>query len=595
VGESDGGDDDFRPRIGRRPRVDRDRSRLFVAQMRRAIQKYGGGRRTSSPARAKKGQIAVRPPHAQSRRCVIKARYVRLNANGLKAARLHLAYLERDGVERDGSPGRLYGADDGFTAEAFRAPLDGEKRQFRFIVSPEDGHRLDLGEFARQLMAQVENDTGRGLVWAAVNHHNTDNPHVHIVVRGVDRQGNDLRIDGPYIARGMRWRAQEIVTRELGPRSELDLLREQTVDVGRERLTEIDRVIDAHASPGGTVTIGSLLAAGEPEGRVCIARLHTLETMELATQTETGVWGLADGWKESLAALEERQQVVERLVPFVQQRAIAYRMVDPAKPIASFEGTLVGKGLDDELTGQMFAAVVTPAGDPFYVRLAPEMAAGLREGDVVRVGFDAEPWSKPADKIIARFAQENGGVYDPVRHQRALETLHRPHPGTSVVTPAERVAANVRRLERLARYRLATRLPDGRWKIPADLPTQLEDRERTHPQQRMRVERIGTDRNQTRFQGPTRERSELTAVAETAAKELRLAYVSDPPTFKGHVMEVRAAPSGREYALVVDYRRGQFTLIPKPPDWERFHGRTVHLARGRDQKLVIQLDRGLSR
>jgi hypothetical protein len=34
-----------------------------------------------------------------------------------------LAYLERDGVERDGSPGRLYGPHEEFNAEAFRAPL----------------------------------------------------------------------------------------------------------------------------------------------------------------------------------------------------------------------------------------------------------------------------------------------------------------------------------------------------------------------------------------------------------------------------------------------------------------------------------------
>jgi hypothetical protein len=58
---------------------------------------------------------------------------------------------------------------------------------------------------------------------------------------------------------------------------------------------------------------------------------------------------------------------------------------------------------------------------------------------------------------------------------------------------------------------------------------------------------------------------------------------------------VRVALSGREYALAVDYRRGQFTVIPKPPDWERLQGRTVHLSRDREQKLVIQLDRGLSR
>ena len=45
-------------------------------------------------------------------------------------------------------------------------------------------------------MRQVEKDTGRSLMWTAVNHYNTDNPHVHIVVRGVDAKGHDVRIDG---------------------------------------------------------------------------------------------------------------------------------------------------------------------------------------------------------------------------------------------------------------------------------------------------------------------------------------------------------------------------------------------------------------
>jgi len=404
---------------------------------------------------------------------------------------------------------------------------------------------------------------------------------VHIVVRGVDQDGNDLRIDGPYIARGMRWRAQEIVTRELGHRSELDLLREQTVDVGRERLTEIDRVIDAHASPSGTVIIGRLLAAGEPEGRVCIARLQTLETMELATQTKTGVWQLTEGWKETLAALEERQHVIERLVPFLKERAIAFQIVDPAKPVASFEGTLIGKGLDDELTGQMFAAVANAAGEPFYVRLAPEMAERLREGEAVRVGFDAEPWLKPADKIIARFAAKNGGVYDPVRHQRALETLHRPQPGAPIPTPAERVAANVRRLERLARYRLAARLPDGRWQVPADLVTALDARERTHPQHRLRVESVAE-----------RERIEL---GRAISQQLGVSFVSDPPVFKGQVVACPATPSGGDYVALVDHQRRELTLVPKSPELARAMGRTVTISRDREGRPTVHFGPEMSR
>ncbi len=67
-----------------------------------------------------------------------------MTADGRKLAGRHLAYLERDGVERDGSPGRLYGQDEKFSAEEFRERLPGEKRQFRFIVSPEDGARVHL-------------------------------------------------------------------------------------------------------------------------------------------------------------------------------------------------------------------------------------------------------------------------------------------------------------------------------------------------------------------------------------------------------------------------------------------------------------------
>jgi hypothetical protein len=211
------------------------------------------------------------------------------------------------------------------------------------------------------------------------------------------------------------------------------------------------------------------------------------------------------------------------------------------------------------------------------------------------VRFDAERWVKPADKIVARFAEGNGGIYDPQQHRRQLEALPLAAVRAGEPTPGQRITANVRRLERLERYQLATRLPDGRWKIPADLLAQLEDRERTHPQQRMQVERVGPVRNQATVQGPVRERSELIAVAEAAAKDLRMAYLSEPPTCMGRLLEVRSAPSGRDYVLAVDYRRSQFTVIPKPPDWERLQGRTVHLSRGLDQKLVIELDRGLSR
>ena len=235
------------PAMGRRRRDGREDVGSFRSEMARARQRHGTGFRPSRKRQLRRGTVAVREPNARSRRCIVKAHYVGVSDSN-RAAKLHLAYLERDGVERDGSPGQLYGQEEDFDRVAFDQPLAGEQRQFRLIVSPEDGDGMDLRVFARQFMSQVEKDLGRGLIWAAVNHHNTDNPHVHIVVRGVDRAGNDLRINGRYISQEMRWRAQEIATRELGPRTELEAARERSKELTREGFTLVDRMLARHVS-----------------------------------------------------------------------------------------------------------------------------------------------------------------------------------------------------------------------------------------------------------------------------------------------------------------------------------------------------------
>ncbi len=73
-------------------------------------------------------------------------------------------------------------------------------------------------------MRQMESDLGTKLDWVAADHFNTGHPHSHIVVRGKDDQGKDLVIARDYIAHGIRARASELITRELGPESELEVI-----------------------------------------------------------------------------------------------------------------------------------------------------------------------------------------------------------------------------------------------------------------------------------------------------------------------------------------------------------------------------------
>jgi hypothetical protein len=81
-----------------------------------------------------------------------KLTFVPLTASGTKAVKLHLRYIERDGVEKDGAKGALYDASGPARRETFEEPRVGEKHQFRVIVSPEDAGELDLTAYVRALM-----------------------------------------------------------------------------------------------------------------------------------------------------------------------------------------------------------------------------------------------------------------------------------------------------------------------------------------------------------------------------------------------------------------------------------------------------------
>ncbi len=179
----------------------------------------------------------------RARRAVVKASLIRLRGKGGQAARAHMRYIQRDGVTREGLPGELYGPDtDRADGDDFLKRTADDRHQFRFIVSAEDGAEYpDLKPYIRRLMTQVEQDLGAKLDWVAVDHFNTERPHTHIVLRGVDDRGDNLVIAREYISHGLRERASELVTLDLGPRTDHEIEARLRHDVDQERLTAIDR------------------------------------------------------------------------------------------------------------------------------------------------------------------------------------------------------------------------------------------------------------------------------------------------------------------------------------------------------------------
>src|SRR5690606_25770289 len=96
-----------------------------------------------------------------------------------------------EGVSRDGERGIMFDAEtDRADDLGFARRCEEDRHHFRFIVSPEDAADMDdLKGFTRDLVKQMEADLGTKLDWVAVDHWNTDNPHVHLLVRGVDETG----------------------------------------------------------------------------------------------------------------------------------------------------------------------------------------------------------------------------------------------------------------------------------------------------------------------------------------------------------------------------------------------------------------------
>jgi type IV secretory pathway VirD2 relaxase len=426
----------------------------------------------------------------RSRRVVVKARVVKLNplrgsrgpkmrGTSSKAADAHLRYLERDGVTHDGEKGRAYSAiENEADGRAFIERGGEDRHQFRFIVALEDSVEMgDLRGFTRDLMRQMERDLDTQLDWIAVDHHNTGHPHTHVIVRGVLDDGRILNIAGDYIAHGIRHRASELVTLELGPQTELDVARKLAIEVDAERLTRLDRMLIAEQQEHGVVDLRPDAAESytvRANRHLLIDRAKRLERYDLATETEPGRWSLSDKAEPTLKALGERNDIIKTMHRALAEHGLAderapSQYITHGKQIAHpVVGRVLAKGLaGDELGDRLHLVIDGVDGCTHYVETADATKLDeIRRGHIVSldpVPTKAEP--RPADLNIHTMAEANGGIYRPSQHlEAAREIIERRHGD-----PDAFIRSHVRRLEALRRAGHVERIDGDHWKIPDDI------------------------------------------------------------------------------------------------------------------------------
>ena len=385
-------DNDFRVRPGRIRSTRTPRPKSFIHQVLRAARRAGhtdgasssAGKSGRSPTLGRssfgRGRISFSRNRlfSPSRRVVVASRIARHSGRAFRSAPLnaHLSYLKRDGVTREGEKAMMFDAGTDHADDlAFAERSKDDRHHFRFIVSPEDaGEMTDLRAFTRDLAKQMEADLGSRLDWVAADHWNTDNPHIHLLVRGVDDAGADLVISRDYISRGLRSRAEELVSIELGPRPEHEIRNALEKEITAERWTRLDVEIRISADDTGYIDLRPEAsgAAGDEARRLLIGRVQHLEKMGLATPAGPGEWMVGLEAERSLRELGMRGDIIKTMhrafTERGQDRGVADYVIDAGATGASIIGRLVKKGLQNELSGEAYAIVDGTDGRAHHIR-----------------------------------------------------------------------------------------------------------------------------------------------------------------------------------------------------------------------------------
>jgi type IV secretory pathway VirD2 relaxase len=468
-------DDEIEPRLGKPCSTPIRRGRSYMSQVLKAANlaggiKAAGGRRGAfhgnrSGVGVGVGRVlASRDSFAafRQRRVMVKSRIVRLDrAKGMGGARAHLRYIQRDGVTREGAPGQLYSAEqDKADGRSFLDRQAGDRHQFRFIVSPEDGQNYDdLRAVTRRLMAQMEQDLGTSLDWVAVDHFNTGHPHTHVVVRGKDERGHDLVIAREYLTVGIRERAAELVSLDLGPRSDLEITDRLQNEIEQERLTGIDRRLLRGMDQDRVVEASDR----DPfQQGLWAGRLQTLGRLGLAEEIAPGRWRLADGMDDTLRRMGERGDIIRTIQRVftehgLERTAADYAIADPVsmKPII---GRVVERGLSDEINDRHYLIVDATDGRSHYIDIGKgDATEEIPTGAVVRIEAKSTA-ARMVDRNVVEIAAAHGGRYS--------VDIHLQHDPNASQSFAE---THVRRLEAMRKAMGdLQREADGAWIIAAD-------------------------------------------------------------------------------------------------------------------------------
>src|ERR1700677_3116234 len=338
-------------------------------------------------------------------RCAVRVTYLSNKTRGQWKA--HGRYLARESATHENPvEGVGFGREDQKIDIAARLQdwqKTGDERLWKLIISPEFGDLTDLRRLTTDLMERMEKDLGTDLEWVAVEHHNTEHPHVHVVVRGLRTDGTSLRMSREYIQQGIGSAAEHLCARQLGFRTELDAAEGERREISESRFTSLDRRIMREASnPNADFGPAYFAVVRNPaEPRLSeSARLHTqheasrlavLHRMGLAESTGGVSWLVRRDCEQVLRAMQrsaDRQKTLGAHGALLSDDRLPMTTLD-LRDLTSIDGRILVHG-EEEASGRSYLMLEGTDGQVYHIYRTPEMEElrsqrGLQTNSFIRL------------------------------------------------------------------------------------------------------------------------------------------------------------------------------------------------------------------
>lgn len=273
---------------------------------------------------------------------------------------------------------------------------EGYPRLFKLIISPEFGERVDMEKLASDVMRRVAFDLRTPLQWVAVIHRNTDHPHIHIALRGIETDGAELRLSREYVKTGIRAIAEEWTTAQLGYRTEQDAAESFRRQIHLQRLTPLDRILHNGATGAERLVIRrdphqpQLKGIAKLREQYLANRLRVLEGMGLARAISPETWEVRPDFLCVLRAMQQagdRQKTLAAHGASLSDDRLTMQVVDPRR-FRVLDGRVVGHG--EEESGKRYTLVEGTDGQVHYFTQTTELeelrrSGGLRPNAFVRM------------------------------------------------------------------------------------------------------------------------------------------------------------------------------------------------------------------